>query len=66
MYDIKWIRENPELFDRALKRRGLEALSAQVLEMDKKKSFLASFLGVILASIIMMIVSFGLISRVIS
>ena len=44
MYDIKWIRENPELFDRALKRRGLEALSAQVLEMDKKnRAFQTSY-----------------------
>ncbi len=24
MYDIKWIRENPEAFDTGLKRRGLE------------------------------------------
>ena len=40
-------------------------LIASVLEMDKKKSFLAAMLGVILASIIMMIVSFGLISNLI-
>ena len=37
MFDIKWIRENPEDFDHALKRRGVEALSASVLEMDKEK-----------------------------
>ena len=36
----------------------------EVLEMDKKKSFLAILLGVIMASIIMMIVSFGLIANI--
>lgn len=35
-------------------------LVASVLEMDKKKSFLAAMLGVIMASIIMMFLSFGL------
>lgn len=40
------------------------SLIASVLEMDKKKSFLAILLGVIMASIIMMIVSFGLIANI--
>ena len=31
MYDIKWIREHPDTFDRGLKRRGLESLSAKLL-----------------------------------
>lgn len=35
-------------------------LVASVLEMDKKKSFLAAMIGVIMASIIMMVISFGL------
>lgn len=35
-------------------------LVASVLEMDKKKSFIAALIGVIMASIIMMILSFGL------
>lgn len=35
-------------------------LVASVLEMDKKKSFLAALLGVLMASIIMMFISFGL------
>ena len=35
-------------------------LVASVLEMDKKKSFIAAMIGVIIASIIMMILSFGL------
>ena len=40
-------------------------LIASVLEMDKKKSFLAALLGVFIASIIMMILSFGLLSKLI-
>lgn len=34
MFDIKWIRDNAEAFDGALKRRGLEPLSAKLLGMD--------------------------------
>ena len=40
-------------------------LVAGVLGMDKKKSLLASILGVFIASIIMMILSFGLLSKLI-
>lgn len=40
-------------------------LIAAVLEMDKKKSFLAALLGVFIASIIMMLLSFGLLSNII-
>ena len=36
-------------------------LIASVLEMDRKKSFLAALIGVVMASIIMMLISFGLI-----
>lgn len=36
------------------------SLIASVLEMDRKKSFIAILLGVIMASIIMMLLSFGL------
>jgi seryl-tRNA synthetase len=36
MFDLKWIRESPEAFDRALQRRGLEASSAQVLDLDRQ------------------------------
>ena len=35
-------------------------LVATLLELDRKKSFLAAVLGVLMASIIMMIVSFGI------
>ena len=40
-------------------------LVASVLEMDKKKSFLAAVIGVFIASIIMMILSFGLLSKIV-
>ena len=34
MFDIKWIRDNAETFDNGLKRRGLEPLSARLIELD--------------------------------
>src|ERR1700731_4612302 len=37
MHDIKWIRDNPQAFDAALKRRGLEPLSASLLAIDEKR-----------------------------
>ena len=37
MHDIKWIRDNPDAFDAALKRRGLEPLSASLLAIDEKR-----------------------------
>ena len=37
MYDIKWIRENPDAFDRGLRRRGLEPLSAKLLSLDETR-----------------------------
>lgn len=40
-------------------------LIASVLEMDKKKSFLATLGGVFIASIIMMILSFGIVGNII-
>lgn len=39
-------------------------LIATLLRMDKKKAFLAAILGVIMASIIMMLVSYGLIANI--
>ena len=41
------------------------SLIASVLEMDKKKTFLAVLLGVFLASIIMMILSFGILAKIV-
>lgn len=40
-------------------------LIASVLEMDRKKSFIAAALGIFIASIIMMILSFGVLKTVI-
>jgi seryl-tRNA synthetase len=37
MYDIKWIREHPEDFDRGLKRRGLEPLSGKLIALDERR-----------------------------
>lgn len=37
MHDLKYIRENPEAFDAALKRRGAEAVSASILALDEKR-----------------------------
>ncbi|MCK5296376.1 MAG: serine--tRNA ligase [Alphaproteobacteria bacterium] len=34
MFDVKWIRENPEVFDKGMKRRGLEPLSEQIIDLD--------------------------------
>ncbi|TGD62860.1 serine--tRNA ligase [Tabrizicola sp. WMC-M-20] len=34
MHDIKAIRENPEAFDAALARRGLSAMSSEILALD--------------------------------
>jgi seryl-tRNA synthetase len=37
MHDIKSIRDNPQAFDAALKRRGLEAMSGALLALDEKR-----------------------------
>lgn len=37
MHDIKSIRDNPQGFDAALARRGLAALSAQLLAIDERR-----------------------------
>ena len=36
MHDIKWIRENPEEFDKGLARRGSPPRSQEILEADKE------------------------------
>jgi seryl-tRNA synthetase len=35
MHDIKLIREDPEAFDRGLKRRGLKPMAAELLALDE-------------------------------
>jgi seryl-tRNA synthetase len=37
MHDIRWIRDNPDAFDAALKRRGLEPLSPSLIALDEKR-----------------------------
>src|SRR5258707_15565609 len=37
MHDIKAIRDNPQAFDAALKRRGLEPMSASLLDIDERR-----------------------------
>ncbi|MCQ2004346.1 serine--tRNA ligase [Rhizobium sp. NRK18] len=37
MLDIKWIRENAEALDAALKKRSAEPLSAQLIALDEKR-----------------------------
>jgi seryl-tRNA synthetase len=37
MHDIRWIRDNAEAFDAALKRRGLEAQSPSLIALDEKR-----------------------------
>jgi seryl-tRNA synthetase len=36
MHDLRWIRENPEEFDRGLVRRGLQPRAPEVLALDKE------------------------------
>jgi seryl-tRNA synthetase len=37
MHDIKWIRENPEAFDRGLARRGLAGEAKRLIEIDERR-----------------------------
>ncbi len=34
MYDIKWIRDNPDVFDEGRRRRGLDPLAEKLLALD--------------------------------
>jgi len=37
MYDIKWIKDNPEVFDKAMRLRGNSATADSLFEMDEKR-----------------------------
>jgi seryl-tRNA synthetase len=37
MHDIKWIRDNPAAFDRALARRGLAPEAGKLIEIDERR-----------------------------
>jgi seryl-tRNA synthetase len=36
MFDLRWIRDNPDAYDRGLARRGLVSASASLLELDRQ------------------------------
>ena len=42
MHDIRFIRENPEAFDAALARRGLEPLAAHLIAIDEERRALTT------------------------
>ncbi len=46
MHDIRWIRDNPELFDQGLAKRGLAPLSARLIGLDDKRKDAVSALQV--------------------
>ncbi|MEK9678052.1 MAG: serine--tRNA ligase [Rhodospirillaceae bacterium] len=37
MFDIRWIREEPDALDAGMARRGLEPMAAQLIEIDKRR-----------------------------
>ena len=37
MFDLRWIREHPEDFDRGFRRRGLPTPAAEVLSLDRRR-----------------------------
>jgi len=37
MHDIRWIRENPDVFDKALARRGLEPQAKRLIALDEQR-----------------------------
>jgi len=42
MFDIKWIRENPDSFDDGMKRRGLAAMAQDLITRDKERREIAT------------------------
>ena len=37
MLDMKWIRDNPDQLDDALKKRGAEAVAKELIALDDKR-----------------------------
>ena len=37
MHDIRWIRDNPDVFDGALKRRGLTGGATRLIALDETR-----------------------------
>ena len=42
MFDVKWIRDNPGLFDAGRARRGLEPLASVIIDLDERRRSLVS------------------------
>ncbi|MGE0062058.1 MAG: serine--tRNA ligase [Xanthobacteraceae bacterium] len=49
MHDIRWIRDNPDAFDRGLARRGLEPLAGKLISLDETRRALITKLEQALA-----------------
>lgn len=49
MHDIRWIRDNPDAFDRGLARRGLEPLAGKLIGLDETRRALITKLEQALA-----------------
>ena len=50
MHDIKLIRENPEAFDAALARRGIDPMAGAILALDTARRAVATRMqGIFLA-----------------
>ena len=37
MFDVKWIRENPEAFDNGLAKRKLDPMSSEIVKLDEAR-----------------------------
>ena len=37
MFDLRWIRENPECFDQGLHRRGVAPMAARLIGLDARR-----------------------------
>ena len=35
MFDLRWIRDNPESFDAGLAKRGMGPMSSEILHLDE-------------------------------
>ena len=42
MFDVKWIRENPESFDAGLGRRGITPKATALVELDRRRRVLVT------------------------
>ena len=45
MHDVRFIRENPKEFDKALGRRGINAASKEILKIDTKDYYYSNVIA---------------------